>query len=487
MGAYMRNDSDGDPRRRRARVRAVSAAQGAAPADRGHAVGRRAADARDGPRADVEAEAAAARRAVDGPRAADGAEGVRDRACAVSREGVTILLIEQNAKLALEVSHRGYVMESGEITLSGDGEDAAARSRGARRLSRRSRLSLRSSRADGVAACDEPSAVRIQIAPRHAASASARRALAATRSRGTRMRCGCSSARPRRGSALALLTIATRAPAEGRSRRRRAAQRARHAAGRLRAALRERRPPIAARRRRCATRSPRSGEPPRRIAAIVASSARRLRRRGVRRVVDRRRQPPRRRCGIGASSPSAAVAGIYALGILASLPVTFVAVARAVRASVARRARSRRAANAFAQNTLPLLVYGAASLVLLGFGLRDDRPRSRARAAAVGGVVLRRVEGHLRRCATRRAEATSRRYAVGRQRERAERGVGAGVGDARRPSTRAAGGPRRHQATIALDGRRVALHERLDACRRGGCAPSRRRRARAAASTIASR
>ena len=35
-------------------------------------------------------------------------------------EGVTILLIEQNAKLALEVSHRGYVMESGEITLTGE-------------------------------------------------------------------------------------------------------------------------------------------------------------------------------------------------------------------------------------------------------------------------------------------------------------------------------------------------------------------------------
>ncbi|MBS0325607.1 MAG: ABC transporter ATP-binding protein [Proteobacteria bacterium] len=39
---------------------------------------------------------------------------------AVSKEGVTILLIEQNAKLALEVSDRGYVMESGEITLDGD-------------------------------------------------------------------------------------------------------------------------------------------------------------------------------------------------------------------------------------------------------------------------------------------------------------------------------------------------------------------------------
>ncbi len=39
---------------------------------------------------------------------------------AIAREGVTILLIEQNAKLALEVSKRGYVMESGEITLSGE-------------------------------------------------------------------------------------------------------------------------------------------------------------------------------------------------------------------------------------------------------------------------------------------------------------------------------------------------------------------------------
>jgi branched-chain amino acid transport system ATP-binding protein len=39
---------------------------------------------------------------------------------AIAAEGVTILLVEQNAKLALEVSRRGYVMESGEITLSGD-------------------------------------------------------------------------------------------------------------------------------------------------------------------------------------------------------------------------------------------------------------------------------------------------------------------------------------------------------------------------------
>ena len=36
----------------------------------------------------------------------------------VAAEGMTVLLVEQNAKLALEVSQRGYVMESGEITLT---------------------------------------------------------------------------------------------------------------------------------------------------------------------------------------------------------------------------------------------------------------------------------------------------------------------------------------------------------------------------------
>lgn len=38
----------------------------------------------------------------------------------VADEGMTVLLVEQNAKLALEVSQRGYVMESGEITLTDD-------------------------------------------------------------------------------------------------------------------------------------------------------------------------------------------------------------------------------------------------------------------------------------------------------------------------------------------------------------------------------
>ena len=37
----------------------------------------------------------------------------------IAKEGVTLLLVEQNAKLALEASHRAYVMDGGLITLSG--------------------------------------------------------------------------------------------------------------------------------------------------------------------------------------------------------------------------------------------------------------------------------------------------------------------------------------------------------------------------------
>src|SRR5690606_23087819 len=40
----------------------------------------------------------------------------------VAREGVTILLVEQNANLALEFAGRGYVMESGKVILTGSGE-----------------------------------------------------------------------------------------------------------------------------------------------------------------------------------------------------------------------------------------------------------------------------------------------------------------------------------------------------------------------------
>lgn len=41
---------------------------------------------------------------------------------AIAADGVTILLVEQNAKLALNMCQRGYVMESGKMTLHDDAQ-----------------------------------------------------------------------------------------------------------------------------------------------------------------------------------------------------------------------------------------------------------------------------------------------------------------------------------------------------------------------------
>ena len=41
----------------------------------------------------------------------------------VNKQGVTILLIEQNANMALKTADIGHVMETGRITLSGPGEE----------------------------------------------------------------------------------------------------------------------------------------------------------------------------------------------------------------------------------------------------------------------------------------------------------------------------------------------------------------------------
>lgn len=41
----------------------------------------------------------------------------------INKEGITILLVEQNAKAALSLSHRGYVLENGTIKLQGSGEN----------------------------------------------------------------------------------------------------------------------------------------------------------------------------------------------------------------------------------------------------------------------------------------------------------------------------------------------------------------------------
>jgi branched-chain amino acid transport system ATP-binding protein len=44
----------------------------------------------------------------------------------IAKQGVTILLVEQNASRALQLADRGYVMESGEVTMSGPARELLA-------------------------------------------------------------------------------------------------------------------------------------------------------------------------------------------------------------------------------------------------------------------------------------------------------------------------------------------------------------------------
>ena len=43
----------------------------------------------------------------------------------INKDGTTILLVEQNAKIALSIAHRAYVIETGSIVMSGTGEELA--------------------------------------------------------------------------------------------------------------------------------------------------------------------------------------------------------------------------------------------------------------------------------------------------------------------------------------------------------------------------
>jgi branched-chain amino acid transport system ATP-binding protein len=50
-------------------------------------------------------------------------EQIFDTIAEVNRQGTTILLVEQNAAMALSIAHRGYVLETGRIVLSGTAAD----------------------------------------------------------------------------------------------------------------------------------------------------------------------------------------------------------------------------------------------------------------------------------------------------------------------------------------------------------------------------
>lgn len=47
----------------------------------------------------------------------------------INKRGTTILLVEQNAKMALGIADRAYVLETGKIVLEGTGEELAASER----------------------------------------------------------------------------------------------------------------------------------------------------------------------------------------------------------------------------------------------------------------------------------------------------------------------------------------------------------------------
>ena len=44
----------------------------------------------------------------------------------INKTGTTVLLVEQNANMALSIANRAYVLETGRITLSGDAQKLAA-------------------------------------------------------------------------------------------------------------------------------------------------------------------------------------------------------------------------------------------------------------------------------------------------------------------------------------------------------------------------
>ncbi|GAB6059786.1 ABC transporter ATP-binding protein [Desulfonatronum parangueonense] len=53
-------------------------------------------------------------------------ENIFDVIVQINKEGTTVLLVEQNAQMALQIAHRGYVLETGKVTMSGKASDLLA-------------------------------------------------------------------------------------------------------------------------------------------------------------------------------------------------------------------------------------------------------------------------------------------------------------------------------------------------------------------------
>ena len=126
LGGYLRWRRGGTARGRsgdRGDLRALPHPREEARPARRHPLRRRAADARPGQGAHGPAAPAHAGRAVHRPCARSwcGRSSTSSRSCAT--QGTTILLVEQNARAALAIADRGYVMETGRIMLEGTAEE----------------------------------------------------------------------------------------------------------------------------------------------------------------------------------------------------------------------------------------------------------------------------------------------------------------------------------------------------------------------------
>jgi len=53
-------------------------------------------------------------------------EQIFETIASINKQGTTVLLVEQNAFMALQVAHRGYVLQTGEITLAGNAAELQA-------------------------------------------------------------------------------------------------------------------------------------------------------------------------------------------------------------------------------------------------------------------------------------------------------------------------------------------------------------------------
>ena len=53
-------------------------------------------------------------------------ESIFDTISRLNKAGTTILLVEQNARMALQVASRGYVLQSGQVVLSDTAENLAS-------------------------------------------------------------------------------------------------------------------------------------------------------------------------------------------------------------------------------------------------------------------------------------------------------------------------------------------------------------------------